>query len=65
MDRQNQAKMAQPKLADLMTRFLNQQAQDRQAGLPEMPVGEVELHEAALRMGVNLFVYAVTSRPTP
>jgi tetratricopeptide (TPR) repeat protein len=47
MDRQNQAKMAQPKLADLMTRFLNQQAQDRQAGLPEMPVGEVELHEAA------------------
>ena len=22
-----------------------------------------ELHEAALRMGVNLFVYAVTSRP--
>ena len=23
------------------------------------------LHEAALRMGVNLFVYAVTSRPTP
>jgi hypothetical protein len=24
-----------------------------------------ELHEAALRMGVNLFVYAVTSRPAP
>ena len=24
-----------------------------------------ELHEQALRMGVNLFVYAVTSRPTP
>ncbi len=24
-----------------------------------------ELHEAALRMGVNLFAYAVTSRPTP
>lgn len=24
-----------------------------------------ELHEAALRMGVNLFVYAVTSRPSP
>ena len=24
-----------------------------------------ELHEAALRMGVNLFVYAVTSRPVP
>ena len=23
------------------------------------------LHEAALRMGVNLFVYAVTSRPVP
>jgi hypothetical protein len=25
----------------------------------------VALHEAALRMGVNLFVYAVTSRPLP
>ena len=25
----------------------------------------VALHEAALRMGVNLFVYAVTSRPVP
>lgn len=25
----------------------------------------VELHEAALRMGVNLFAYAVTSRPGP
>jgi hypothetical protein len=24
-----------------------------------------ELHEAALRMGINLFVYAVTSRPVP
>jgi hypothetical protein len=24
-----------------------------------------ELHEAALRMGVNLFVYAMTSRPSP
>ena len=24
-----------------------------------------ELHDAALRMGVNLFVYAVTSRPVP
>ena len=24
-----------------------------------------DLHEAALRMGVNLFVYAVASRPTP
>ena len=24
-----------------------------------------ELHEAALRMGVNLFVYAITSRPIP
>jgi hypothetical protein len=23
------------------------------------------LHEAALRMGINLFVYAVTSRPLP
>lgn len=25
----------------------------------------MELHEAALKMGVNLFVYAVTSRPVP
>jgi hypothetical protein len=25
----------------------------------------IELHEAALRMGINLFVYAVTSRPLP
>ncbi|MEP6621517.1 MAG: DUF4159 domain-containing protein [bacterium] len=25
----------------------------------------IALHEAALRMGVNLFVYAVTSRPVP
>jgi hypothetical protein len=24
-----------------------------------------ELHEAALRMGINLFTYAVTSRPNP
>jgi hypothetical protein len=24
-----------------------------------------EIHEAALRMGVNLFVYAITSRATP
>ncbi|HEV3144636.1 MAG TPA: hypothetical protein VGZ47_12175, partial [Gemmataceae bacterium] len=47
MERQNQAKMAQPKLSELMARFLNQQAQDRKAGLPEMPVGEVELYEAA------------------
>jgi tetratricopeptide (TPR) repeat protein len=47
MERQNQAKMEQPKLADLMTRFINQHAKDRQDGLPEMPIGEVELHEAA------------------
>src|SRR5262249_31294649 len=47
MDRQNEAKMAQPKLAELMTRFLNQRAEDRKAGWPEMPVDEVELHEAA------------------
>src|SRR5262249_50151146 len=47
MDRQNEAKMAQPKLAELMTRFLNRKAQDRKAGWPEMPVDEVELHEAA------------------
>jgi tetratricopeptide (TPR) repeat protein len=47
MERQNPANMAQPKLADLMKRFLHQQAEDRKAGLPEMPVDEVELHEAA------------------
>jgi hypothetical protein len=32
---------------------------------PEVYHDPPELHEAALRMGVNLFVYAVTSRPTP
>src|SRR5262249_16156461 len=47
MERQDPAKMAQPKLAELMTRFLNQKAQDRKAGGPEMAVDEVELHEAA------------------
>ncbi|MFN2399652.1 MAG: DUF4159 domain-containing protein [Gemmatimonadaceae bacterium] len=30
---------------------------------PEVHKDPPELHEAALRMGVNLFVYAVTSRP--
>ncbi|MCC7194747.1 MAG: DUF4159 domain-containing protein [Gemmatimonadaceae bacterium] len=29
------------------------------------PSDPPELHEQALRMGVNLFTYAVTSRPTP
>ncbi|HLW64451.1 MAG TPA: hypothetical protein VKS79_03965 [Gemmataceae bacterium] len=47
MERLNMAKKPQPKLADLMTRFLHQQAEDRKAGLPEMPAGEVEMHEAA------------------
>ena len=33
---------------------------------PSGPSDEaVALHEAALRMGINLFVYAVTSRPLP
>ncbi|MEO6526450.1 MAG: DUF4159 domain-containing protein [Gemmatimonadaceae bacterium] len=32
---------------------------------PETYKDPVALHEAALRMGVNLFVYAVTSRPLP
>jgi hypothetical protein len=32
---------------------------------PETYHDPAALHEAALRMGVNLFVYAVTSRPVP
>ena len=32
---------------------------------PDVHKDPPEKHEAALRMGVNLFVYAVTSRPTP
>lgn len=32
---------------------------------PDVHKDPPELHEAALRMGVNLFVYAVTSRPVP
>jgi hypothetical protein len=32
---------------------------------PETYHDPIALHEAALRMGVNLFVYAVTSRPLP
>lgn len=32
---------------------------------PDVHKDPPELHEAALRMGVNLFVYAVTSRPIP
>jgi hypothetical protein len=32
---------------------------------PETYHDPLPLHEAALRMGVNLFVYAVTSRPVP
>ena len=32
---------------------------------PETYHDPVALHEAALRMGVNLFVYAATSRPVP
>ena len=32
---------------------------------PEVHNDPPHLHEAALRMGINLFVYAVTSRPLP
>jgi len=32
---------------------------------PEVYHDPPELHEAALRMGINLFTYAVTSRPNP
>jgi hypothetical protein len=32
---------------------------------PEVHNDPPHLHEAALRMGVNLFVYAITSRPQP
>ena len=32
---------------------------------PEVHKDPPHLHEAALRMGINLFVYAVTSRPQP
>lgn len=32
---------------------------------PEVHKDAPELHEAALRMGVNLFAYAMTSRPVP
>jgi len=32
---------------------------------PETYHDPIALHEAALRMGINLFVYAVTSRPIP
>ena len=32
---------------------------------PEVHNDPPHLHEAALRMGINLFVYAVTSRPQP
>lgn len=32
---------------------------------PETYHDPIALHEAALRMGVNLFVYAITSRPLP
>jgi hypothetical protein len=32
---------------------------------PEVHKDPPELHEAALRMGVNLFAYAMTSRPVP
>jgi hypothetical protein len=32
---------------------------------PEVYKDPPELHEAALRMGVNLFTYAITSRPIP
>ena len=36
-----------PRIDQLLTKFLNRQVEDRAAGLSELPVGEVELHEAA------------------
>ena len=36
----------QPKIEDLMARFLNQQAEDRTAGVPELPASEIEAYEA-------------------
>jgi hypothetical protein len=44
---------AQPKIEDLMARFLNQQAEDRAAGVPELPVGEIEAYEAAFAPAVE------------
>jgi len=38
---------------------------DPQRGIAAGERWERALHEAALRMGINLFVYAVTSRPVP
>src|SRR5438270_11404826 len=44
---------AQPRIEDLMARFLSQQAEDRAAGVPEPPVGEVEPYEAAFAPAVE------------
>jgi hypothetical protein len=44
---------AQPRIEDLMARFLTRQAEDRAAGIPEPPVGEVEPHEAAFTPAVE------------
>jgi tetratricopeptide (TPR) repeat protein len=38
---------AQPRIDELMTRFLACQVEDRTTGLPELPLGEVEPYEAA------------------
>ncbi|MFL5341207.1 MAG: hypothetical protein ACJ8F7_13755 [Gemmataceae bacterium] len=38
---------SQPRIQDLLTGFLNRQAEDRAAGLTALPVGEVEPYEAA------------------
>ena len=38
---------SQPRIEDLMARFLRQQADERAAGVPELPAGEIEPYEAA------------------
>ncbi len=40
-------KSTQPRIADLMSRYLSQQAQARAAGISETPLNEVEPYEAA------------------
>src|SRR5438445_1803292 len=43
----------QPRIEDLMARFLTQQAKDRAAGIPEPAVGEIEPYEAAFAPAVE------------
>src|SRR5262249_54807069 len=44
---------AQPRIDELMARFLNQQAADRAAGIPEPTVSEIEPYEAAFAPAVE------------